>query len=87
MSFPWFNQFCWVLLFINIHIFHYPDPQLSGLFDVVPERPDNRGSTVIGWQGINNIKAIYIGWTVWSLKDQFLKIQRIFYYKENNITQ
>ena len=34
------NQFCWVLLFINIHIFDY-------LFRVVPTSPDNRGSTVL----------------------------------------
>ena len=87
MSFSWFNQFCRVLLFINIHIFHYLDPQLSRLFHVVPESPENRGSTVIVWQGINNMKAIFIGWTVWSLKDQFPKIQRTSYYKENNITQ
>ena len=40
------NQFCWVLLFINIHIFNYPDPRLSGLFRVVLTSPDNRGSTV-----------------------------------------
>ena len=39
------NQFCWVLLFINIHnIFDYPDPQLSGLFRMVPMSLDNRGS-------------------------------------------
>ena len=25
------NQFCWVLLSINIYIFEYPDPQLSRL--------------------------------------------------------
>ena len=40
------NQFCWVLLSINICIFEYPDPQLSGLFHVVPTSPDNQGSTV-----------------------------------------
>ena len=40
------NQFCWVLLFINIHVSDYPDPGLSGLFRVVPASPDNRGSTV-----------------------------------------
>ena len=33
-----------LLLFINIHIFDYPDPRLSGLFHVVPTSPDNRGS-------------------------------------------
>ena len=36
----------WVLLFINIHIFDYPDPRLSGLFRLVPTSPENRGSTV-----------------------------------------
>ena len=41
------NQFCWVLLLINIHIFDYPDPQLSVLFRVGSTSPDNRGSTVI----------------------------------------
>ena len=43
MSSSKFNQFCWVLLFINIPIF---GPRLSGLFHVVPTSPDNRGSTV-----------------------------------------
>ena len=47
MSFSSFNQFCWGLLIINIHIFDYPDPRLSGLFHVVPTSTDNRGSTVI----------------------------------------
>jgi len=42
------NQFCRVLLLINVHIFDYPDPRLSGLFRVVPTSPDNRGSTVVG---------------------------------------
>ena len=39
------------LLFINIHIFAYPDSRLSGLFTEVPTSPDNRGSTVLyfGW--------------------------------------
>ena len=46
MRTPSCNQFCWVLLFISIHIFDYPDPQLSGLFRVVPTSPDNRGSNV-----------------------------------------
>ena len=36
-----------VLLFINIHIFNYPDPRLSGLFCLVPTSPDNQGSTVL----------------------------------------
>ena len=31
---------------IHIHIFDYPDPQLSGLFHIVPTSPDNRGSAV-----------------------------------------
>ena len=31
---------------INIHIFDYPDSQLSGLFTEVPMSPDNRGSIV-----------------------------------------
>ena len=35
-----------VLFFINIHIFDYPDPRLSGLLCLVPTSPDNRGSTV-----------------------------------------
>ena len=47
MSFSQFNQFCWVLLFINIRIFDYPGPRLSGLFRLVPTSPDNRGSTVL----------------------------------------
>ena len=47
MSFSYFYQFCSNLLFINIHIFDYPDPRLSGLFRVVPTSQDNRGSTVI----------------------------------------
>ena len=47
LSFSSFNQFCSILLFINIHIFDYPDPRLSGLFRVVPTSPDNRGSTVL----------------------------------------
>ena len=42
------NQFCSILLFINIHIFDYLDPRLSGLFREVPTSPDNRGSTVFG---------------------------------------
>ena len=42
-----FDQFCSILLFINIHIFGYPDPRLSGLFRVVPTSPDNQGSTVL----------------------------------------
>ena len=33
---------------INIHIFDYPDSQLSGLFTQVPKSPDNRVSTVAG---------------------------------------
>ena len=41
------NQFCWVLLLINIHIFDYLDPWLSILFRAGPTSPDNRGSTVI----------------------------------------
>ena len=32
---------------INIHIFDYPDPRLSGLFTEVPTSPDDRGSTVV----------------------------------------
>ena len=32
---------------INIHIFDYPDSQLSGLFTLVPLSPDNRGLTVL----------------------------------------
>ena len=32
---------------MNIHIFDYPDPRLSGLLRVVPTSPDNRASTVI----------------------------------------
>ena len=31
---------------INIHIFHYPDSRLSGLFTEVRMSPDNRGLTV-----------------------------------------
>ena len=30
-----------VLFFINIHIFNYPDPRLSGLFRLVPTSLDN----------------------------------------------
>ena len=30
---------------INVHIFDYPDSQLSGLFTLVPPSLDNRGST------------------------------------------
>ena len=33
-------------LLINVHIFDYPDPRLSGLFRVAPMSPDNRGPTV-----------------------------------------
>ena len=36
-----------ILLFINIHIFDYPDPRLSGLLRVVLTSPDNGGSTVL----------------------------------------
>ena len=32
---------------INIHIFDYPDPRLSGLFTEVPTSPDDRGLTVV----------------------------------------
>ena len=42
-----YNIVCSILLFINIHIFDYPDPRLFGLFRVVPTSPDNRGSTLI----------------------------------------
>ena len=40
-----------VLFVINIHIFDYPDPRLSGQFRLVPTSRDNRGSTVNdgGW--------------------------------------
>ena len=38
--------FCLHFYLINIHVFDYPDSQLSGLFAEVPKSPDNRGSTV-----------------------------------------
>ena len=37
---------------MNIRIFGYPDPRLSGLFRVVPTSPDNRGSTVYIYNNI-----------------------------------
>ena len=42
---------------INIHIFDYPDPPLSGLFRVVPTSVDNRGSTVGHFQKYHNSKS------------------------------
>ena len=39
--------FCLHCCLINIHIFDYPDSQLSELFTEVPTSPDNRGSTVL----------------------------------------
>ena len=40
-------MFIFLSHYINIHIFHYPDTRLSGLFTEVPTSPDNRGSTVV----------------------------------------
>ena len=54
-----FNQFCSILLFINIHIFDYPDPRLSVLFRVVPTSPDNRGLTVLNF--IASQHRIFVG--------------------------
>ena len=36
---------------INIHIIDYPDSRLFTLFTGVPTSPDNRGSTVVDFQG------------------------------------
>ena len=55
--------FCLHCCLINIHIFDYPDPQLSGLFTEVPTSPDNRGSTVI----VTVVIIIVIG--IYSLND------------------
>ena len=44
---------------INIHIFDYPDSQLSGLVSEVPTSLDNRGSTVANsaWWSENSLKC------------------------------
>ena len=44
---------------INIHIFDYPDSQLSGLVTEVPMSPYNRGSTVANsaWWSENSLKC------------------------------
>ena len=47
MMFSLLYTFCLHFYLINIHIFDFPDSQLSGLFTAVPTSPDNRGSPVL----------------------------------------
>ena len=72
LNFDWFSIviknvlslfLLFTLLFINIHIFAYPDSRLSGLFTEVPTSPDNRGSTVSTYVLVLQVHWISRSWT------------------------
>ena len=60
---------------INIHIFDYPDSQLSGIFTQVSTSPDNRGLTVHKKRQL--FKRRFKSWQGNIFRGPILKLERL----------